>query len=81
MERKRMLYKSKVEYMSGEGVYTMNHIIGCSHGCLYDAATERKSIKKSRETALKRPSEKSERKSLFERGKHGVETAARILEK
>lgn len=35
MERKRMLYKSKVEYMSGEGVYTMNHILGCSHGCLY----------------------------------------------
>lgn len=30
-----MLYKSKVEYMSGDGVYTMNHILGCSHGCLY----------------------------------------------
>lgn len=35
MERKRLLYKSKVEYMSGEGVYTMNHVLGCSHGCRY----------------------------------------------
>lgn len=35
MERKRMLYKSKVEYMSGDGIYTMNHILGCSHGCKY----------------------------------------------
>lgn len=35
MPRKRMLYKSKVEYMSGKGVYTMNHVLGCSHGCLY----------------------------------------------
>lgn len=33
--RKSMLYKSKVEYMSGEGVYTMNHVLGCSHGCKY----------------------------------------------
>lgn len=33
--RKRMLYKSKVEYMSGEGEYTMNHVLGCSHGCKY----------------------------------------------
>lgn len=34
-ERKRMLYKSKVEYMSGEGVYAMNHALGCIHGCRY----------------------------------------------
>ena len=31
--RKRMLYKSKVEYMAGEGVYCMNHAVGCAHGC------------------------------------------------
>lgn len=35
IERKVMLYKSKVEYMSGEGVYAMNHVLGCSHGCKY----------------------------------------------
>lgn len=31
IERKSMLYKTKVEY----GDYTMNHVVGCSHGCLY----------------------------------------------
>lgn len=31
IERKSMLYKTGVEY----GDYTMNHVIGCSHGCLY----------------------------------------------
>lgn len=29
--RKSMLYKTGVEY----GDYTMNHALGCSHGCLY----------------------------------------------
>lgn len=29
--RKTMLYKTKVEY----GDYTMNHVLGCSHGCQY----------------------------------------------
>lgn len=29
--RKTMLYKTGVEY----GDYTMNHVFGCSHGCLY----------------------------------------------
>jgi DNA repair photolyase len=29
--RKTMLYKTGVEY----GDYTMNHALGCSHGCLY----------------------------------------------
>ncbi|MCI9260966.1 radical SAM protein [uncultured Adlercreutzia sp.] len=29
--RKSMLYKTKVEY----GDYTMNHVLGCSHGCRY----------------------------------------------
>lgn len=29
--RKTMLYKTSVEY----GDYTMNHVLGCSHGCLY----------------------------------------------
>lgn len=29
--RKSMLYKTGVEY----GDYTMNHILGCAHGCLY----------------------------------------------
>lgn len=29
--RKSMLYKTKVEY----GDYTMNHVLGCSHGCKY----------------------------------------------
>lgn len=33
VERKRLLYKSKVEYMAGEGVYCMNHAVGCVHGC------------------------------------------------
>lgn len=31
IERKSMLYKTKVEY----GDYTMNHVQGCSHGCEY----------------------------------------------
>lgn len=31
IERKSMLYKTGVEY----GDYTMNHVVGCSHGCLY----------------------------------------------
>lgn len=31
IERKSMLYKTKVEY----GDYTMNHVQGCSHGCKY----------------------------------------------
>jgi DNA repair photolyase len=31
MERKTMLYKTGVEY----GDYTMNHVLGCSHGCNY----------------------------------------------
>ena len=31
IERKSMLYKTKVEY----GDYTMNHVLGCSHGCRY----------------------------------------------
>lgn len=30
-KRKTMLYKTGVEY----GDYTVNHIVGCSHGCLY----------------------------------------------
>lgn len=29
--RKSMLYRTGVEY----GDYTMNHVLGCSHGCLY----------------------------------------------
>lgn len=29
--RKTLLYKTGVEY----GDYTMNHVLGCSHGCLY----------------------------------------------
>ena len=29
--RKTMLYKTGVEY----GDFTMNHVLGCSHGCLY----------------------------------------------
>ena len=29
--RKSMLYKTGVEY----GDYTMNHVLGCSHGCRY----------------------------------------------
>ncbi len=31
IERKTMLYKTNVEY----GDYTINHILGCSHGCKY----------------------------------------------
>lgn len=31
IERKIMLYKTGVEY----GDYTMNHVLGCSHGCKY----------------------------------------------
>lgn len=31
VERKTMLYKTGVEY----GDYTINHIVGCSHGCAY----------------------------------------------
>ena len=31
IERKTLLYKTGVEY----GDYTLNHIQGCSHGCLY----------------------------------------------
>lgn len=31
MIRKTMLYKTGVEY----GDYTMNHVLGCSHGCKY----------------------------------------------
>jgi len=31
MERKSLLYKTNVEY----GDYTVNHVQGCSHGCLY----------------------------------------------
>lgn len=31
IKRKTMLYKTGVEY----GDYTMNHVLGCAHGCLY----------------------------------------------
>lgn len=31
MTRQSMLYKTKVEY----GDYTLNHVLGCSHGCRY----------------------------------------------
>ena len=31
MTRQSMLYKTKVEY----GDYTLNHVLGCSHGCCY----------------------------------------------
>lgn len=31
IKRKSMLYKTGVEY----GDYTMNHVLGCSHGCTY----------------------------------------------
>lgn len=31
IERKSLLYKTEVEY----GDYTVNHIVGCSHGCRY----------------------------------------------
>ena len=31
IERKTLLYKTGVEY----GDYTMNHVLGCAHGCNY----------------------------------------------
>ncbi len=31
IKRKSLLYKTSVEY----GDYTINHVLGCSHGCLY----------------------------------------------
>jgi len=31
IDRKTLIYKTDVEY----GDYTMNHVLGCSHGCLY----------------------------------------------
>ena len=31
VDKKTMLYKTGVEY----GDYTVNHIMGCSHGCKY----------------------------------------------
>lgn len=31
IERKSLLYKTGVEY----GDYTINHVLGCTHGCLY----------------------------------------------
>ena len=31
MGRKSLLYKTGVEY----GDYTINHVQGCSHGCMY----------------------------------------------
>ena len=31
IHRKTLIYKTEVEY----GDYTMNHVLGCSHGCLY----------------------------------------------
>lgn len=31
MKRKSLIYKTEVEY----GDYTINHVLGCSHGCLY----------------------------------------------
>ena len=31
IQRKTMLYETGVEY----GDYTMNHVLGCSHGCKY----------------------------------------------
>jgi len=31
IERKQLLYRTGVEY----GDYTINHVLGCSHGCLY----------------------------------------------
>lgn len=31
IRRKSMLYKTEVEY----GDYTMNHVLGCAHGCKY----------------------------------------------
>ena len=31
IKRKTLIYRTEVEY----GDYTMNHVLGCSHGCLY----------------------------------------------
>ena len=31
IKRKSLLYKTGVEY----GDYTINHVQGCAHGCLY----------------------------------------------
>ena len=31
IKRKSLLYKSDVEY----GNFCLNHVLGCSHGCLY----------------------------------------------
>ena len=31
IQRKTLIYKTEVEY----GDYTMNHVLGCSHGCHY----------------------------------------------
>ena len=31
IKRKSLLYKSEVEY----GNFCLNHVLGCSHGCLY----------------------------------------------
>lgn len=31
IRRKTLIYKTEVEY----GDYTMNHVLGCSHGCTY----------------------------------------------
>lgn len=35
VERKQLLRKSKVEYLTGRGVVTLNLAQGCSHGCKY----------------------------------------------
>ncbi|ACM61098.1 hypothetical protein B0S90_2344 [Caldicellulosiruptor bescii] len=35
IERKNLLYKSAVEYAD----YTINHVLGCSHGCRYPCYT------------------------------------------
>ena len=31
ISRKSLIYKTNVEY----GDYTINHVLGCSHGCKY----------------------------------------------
>lgn len=31
IRRKTLIYKTDVEY----GDYTINHVLGCSHGCMY----------------------------------------------
>ena len=31
IRRKTLIYKTEVEY----GDYTINHVLGCSHGCMY----------------------------------------------